>query len=714
MKNKYIKTFALAIAILTSQMTYAQCNIPITYIQQTTCQGTSYSFNGINADTAGTYNDTIQVAGGCDSIISLQLLPIVYTNFYDTICQGGSYNFFGTTLTTAGVYGDTLFYGSYFCDSVVLLNLAIRPSQNDTFRISDTYCGGGFGGGGGGGYNFYGTIERNSGIYVHTASLPSGSVCADSVVILNLTVGNTGQPGPPAAVTSCGASYSFYGQTLTANGNYSDTLISSTGCDSIISIRLTLNGQYYEPAATVATLCPGGTYIWRGMAYTQPSPGGGFGGGGYKDTVIASTGCDTIYTLTLRQGNAAPTINVADSFCAGSSYTYSGVIFSSAGRDTVILPSTAGCDTTVILTLTYKAAPSYTLVDSFCEGSTYTYRGHSYTVAGQSFFTVPAPAGCDSIIHVDLSYKAAPTVAITDSFCQGTSYTYRGATFSTAGLHAVTLPAPSGCDTVVNLTLSYTTPLARTIADTICQGATYIYGTDTFTTRGMHVFTVTTPGSCDSLITLDLTVSRSPRLFVTDSFCTGTTYYYHGDSFTTAGIYNTMVPAPAGCDTAVTLNLRNKVSPATPVISGTGSILVVNPVAASYQWYLDGAALQGDTSQTLSITQSGVYAVITQGTSSCAAMSANDTVTNVGINEVSGSDLFTIYPNPNNGKFTIETAQYAGASITIYDVLGREVYHKALLSGKESIDMSSTLNGTYYLAMKNQQFTRYAHFVIAQ
>ena len=76
--------------------------------------------------------------------------------------------------------------------------------------------------------------------------------------------------------------------------------------------------------------------------------------------------------------------------------------------------------------------------------------------------------------------------------------------------------------------------------------------------------------------------------------------------------------------------------------------------------------------------------------------------------------MFKLYPNPNNGKFTIETAQYSGTTITIYDVLGREVYQKQLSSAKESIDMSNTLNGTYYLVMKNHQFTRFAHFVIAQ
>ncbi len=629
------------------------------------------------------------------------------------MCQGGSYIFYGQTLTAPGQYGDTLFYGTNFCDSVILLHLAVRQSQNDTFRITTTYCMTGGGGGGPRGYNFYGQNLTTSGIYVHTAALPSGSSCADSVVILNLTVGNAGGGGRPANVSACGASYTFYGQTLTANGTYSDTLISSSGCDSIITIRLTLNSQYYQPAPINGTLCPGGSYVWRGITYTQPSPGGGFGGGGYKDTVIAAGGCDTIFTLILRQGFAAPTINIRDSFCAGASYSYRTSTYTTSGIDTVYLPSTAGCDTTVILNLSYKSAPTFVLVDSFCQGSTYSYRGHSFTTSGSHFFTEPATSGCDSIIQVNLSYKSAPTINIVDSFCHGTSYTYRGNVYTTSGVHAITIAAPSGCDTVINLNLSYTTPPSRTMIDTICQGTSFIYGVDTFTTRGFHQFTVTNPGVCDSLLTLNLTVIRAPRLNVRDSFCAGAVYYYGVDSFTTAGTHTVLLPAPVGCDTVVTLFLSYKVGPPTPTISSSGNILIVNPAATTYQWYLNGSAISGATSQTYVVTQSGVYKVTTQSAGACAGISANDTIRNVGITNV-GSDLFTIYPNPNNGRFTIETTQFSGTELIIYDVLGRVIYQKQLMTEKESIDLSTAINGTYHLVLKNQQFTRYAHFVIAQ
>jgi len=202
-------------------------------------------------------------------------------------------------------------------------------------------------------------------------------------------------------------------------------------------------------------------------------------------------------------------------------------------------------------------------------------------------------------------------------------------------------------------------------------------------------------------------------MFVVDSFCQGSTYYYGPDSFTAAGNYTVLLPASVGCDTNVTLRLTYKAGPAIPVISAAGSILIVNPVATSYQWYLNGTLIPGATAQAYPVTQPGVYTVVTHGAGSCEGISAGYTVTNVGINEIS-SDIFKLYPNPNNGLFTLETALFLGTDIIIYDVLGRQVYQKQLLINKESIDMSGTTNGTYYLVMKNQQFTRYAHFVIAR
>ncbi|MBK7669536.1 MAG: T9SS type A sorting domain-containing protein [Sphingobacteriaceae bacterium] len=54
-----------------------------------------------------------------------------------------------------------------------------------------------------------------------------------------------------------------------------------------------------------------------------------------------------------------------------------------------------------------------------------------------------------------------------------------------------------------------------------------------------------------------------------------------------------------------------------------------------------------------------------------------------------------IYPNPNNGQFTISLSQ--DAEVLIIDVLGREVYNANLNSGKHNINLESQVSGLYFI-----------------
>lgn len=606
MKNRVLSACMILLMSLAAMTASAVCNSTVNYQQATICEGHPYNFYGTQLGTAGTYNDTIVLSGGCDSIISLQLfvIPTVYNNLYDTICQGGSYSFYGSTLTQAGTYGDTLFTGAQFCDSIILLHLAVRSAHNDTIPQHVTYCA--TGGGPGQGYNFYGTTLNQSGTYYHT--ITGAAICQDTVIQLFLIVGRT-NPGPPQTVSICqGQSYDFNGHILTTAGTYADTLVSSLGCDSIIRINLTV-GTYYRPAAQVATFCVGTSYTWHGHTYTTGSPGGP--NGGYRDTVHSATGCDTIFTLQL----------------------------------------------------TAVAGARATVRDSFCYGSSFQYGGNTYTTAGRDTFFTPMPTGCDSMTILILTYKAAPTVLITDSFCRGSVYQYGTDTFMTAGNHNVgTRPAATGCDTVITLRLTYI---------------------------------------------------AAPRAQIVDSFCQGTAYYYGADSFTTQGPHQVTVPAPTGCDSVITLLLRYKAASAAPTITQQGSTLIANPAAATYQWYLDGQAIAGANSQLLTVTQNGVYAVAISGGTSCPARSANDTVTTIGITAIEASNI-RLYPNPNNGTFTIERSGNTQAELTVYDVYGRVSYQAVLGADRQVIDMSAVAAGTYYVAIRDQQRSSYIPLVISR
>jgi len=88
-------------------------------------------------------------------------------------------------------------------------------------------------------------------------------------------------------ITECN-SYTLNGQTYNSSGTYTQTLITSLGCDSIITLNLTIGRKF---TAVNAAICDGQTYFAGGANQTTA--------GIYKDTLFTTTGCDSIITTTL-------------------------------------------------------------------------------------------------------------------------------------------------------------------------------------------------------------------------------------------------------------------------------------------------------------------------------------------------------------------------------------------------------------------------------
>ena len=90
------------------------------------CDGHSYNFNGMMLNTGGVYRDTLSSVNGCDSTLILNLAlhyPSSYS-YTDHLCAGNTYNLNGQQLTAAGQYIDTI-TNAGGCDSIIHLNLAI-------------------------------------------------------------------------------------------------------------------------------------------------------------------------------------------------------------------------------------------------------------------------------------------------------------------------------------------------------------------------------------------------------------------------------------------------------------------------------------------------------------------------------------------------------------------------------------------------------------
>jgi len=68
-----------------------------------------------------------------------------------------------------------------------------------------------------------------------------------------------------------------------------------------------------------------------------------------------------------------------------------------------------------------------------------------------------------------------------------------------------------------------------------------------------------------------------------------------------------------------------------------------------------------------------------------------------GIKQLLGSNAVSIYPNPNNGMFTIQLKEYENTSVEIYNTIGQRVFTQALQNNLTQLDLNSYANGMYQL-----------------
>ncbi|MBK8672463.1 MAG: hypothetical protein IPN93_05590 [Bacteroidetes bacterium] len=80
------------------------------------------------------------------------------------------------------------------------------------------------------------------------------------------------------------------------------------------------------------------------------------------------------------------------------------------------------------------------------------------------------------------------------------------------------------CDSVVTLNLTVSNVLSSSFAKTICSGQSYFFNGINQTTTGIYKDTLVGSGSCDSVVTLNLTVSNVLSV-VLQTICSGQSYF---------------------------------------------------------------------------------------------------------------------------------------------------------------------------------------------
>jgi hypothetical protein len=338
------------------------------------------------------------------------------------------------------------------------------------------------------------------------------------------------------------------------------------------------------------------------------------------------------YTFTTCKDADTTTV----SSCA--SYNWNGNVYNTSGTYAYSYLPILGCGDTVVDILNLTVGGNYSTMDTIFACGSYSWNGNNYTTSGTYTDSIQTTLGCDSITTLILTINNLTIIQDNQTSCDSV-YLWNGNLLNLTGSYIDTLQSIYGCDSVVKLNLTLNSSPSSLTSQVICKGDSLKFGAMTYTLAGMYTDTLLSSIGCDSLATLDLSV------------------------------------------TELTVSIDTSQANVTANVSGG-----LGPY--SYYWS------NGDSSSTLFPDSAGLYQIFVVDANGCASDTATYNVTSVGIT-YDTKDILNVYPNPNNGQFIISNSEIM-KDIIITDLRGKNVYtNKNLNSNYLNIELDYLDRGMY-------------------
>jgi CHU_C Type IX secretion signal domain len=368
-----------------------------------------------------------------------------------TICNGEKITIGSNTYTTTGVYKTTLTSKLTGCDSILTLNLTVLPASNST--ITTSICNGDS--------YLLGTTKYNtSGTYKKTVKTANG---CDSTITLNLTV-------LPSNIVKLSKTICFEEKVTIGTQDFNKTGVyvvplktNTLKCDSTVELTLTVLPKI--GTTLKKAVCFGGSATINGQVYNAT--------GKFDQKFKAKNGCDSTYTIDFIVLPSYANIKTKGTGCNGKPYQFGTQVLTQTGTYTETFKTKQyglACDSTVTIDFTVTGKVEKNIVKSICEGETEKIGTQSFTKTGKYVISIPLGTGCDSIVNLDLTVNPKKTENVTKTLCYGESITIFGIKYDASTVTVITGKTLAECDSTVNLNLTVTSKNEKRDTFAICDG----------------------------------------------------------------------------------------------------------------------------------------------------------------------------------------------------------------------------------------------------
>jgi|GEM_PF-2791671 len=464
-------------------------------------------------------------------------------------------------------------------------------------------------------------------------------------------------------------------------------------------------------------------WVYSSTLYTT-GPGGGGGAGVVWISQSSVPGSLSINALGGKHGVAK---QYFDSSWNAANGNYGDTLFN------LVLPTNTIAFTPINLQLSFNAtyvscktrqfnnqtpnANALSFFWDFADGTTSGQTSPQHTFPTTGTYNVMLvgtdSSGCSDTLIQQLIVAGGDTVNQSITTCD-TSFTFGSQIISASGTYTHNFQNVMGCDSLVTLTVTLLKSPPSTITGKICSDSFYVFAGQSLNTTGTYQHTFTNHYGCDSLVTLLLDVGMPQQKDILVTTCRDTTFSFDNKTIDTAGVYQFTFKTSYGCDSVITLTLRENqqpfvsfsFTPLTPELNTPTSFHNNSVGCVSYYWDFGDESGSTEVNPVHQYTKSGEYIVCLTGWNddSCSDVVCKRINAEV-INTIDVPTAFTPNNDGTNDVLYVKGAGVKEFLFRIYNRWGQMIF--------ESSDFSKGWDGTYKGAKQDMEtfaFTLHATF----
>jgi len=488
-----------------------------------------------------------------------------------------------------------------------------------------------------------------------------------------------------------------------------EVLTDENGCDSIILINLTFNEIKISELNYSGCAGNGYSVVANGTLYNEDNPIG-------AEILFSSVGCDSIIYINLEFIND-PTGEEHYVGCNGDGHfiTINGSVYDEDNpAGTEIISAAGGCDSTVIVNMEFLPSilTEETYIGCIGDGYSVVFNGNTYDETTPNGIEILAGSnGCDTTVTIDLTFRDHPMDEETYTGCEEDCYSVfvNGTVYDQSNPTGIEeIPIPNGCDSIVIINLVFGNTIQQDELYTGCIGDGYsviVNGNIYNETNPAGTELLLSGSGCDTTVNINLT-------FLTSLTSTETHDRCEGDSFSIIVNGTTYSEAnPAGMETLTTTNGCDSIVTINLVFEAVDNSVMVNISSltaiadGAYQWVdcdNDNEPISGATEQTFVPSVTGNYAVlITEN--DCTVTSDCNLVVVGSPQGTTINDQVSFFPNPTNGPVQLDFGNLEGVTIRLRDRTGKLILEMTTVNLPiQELEIPGPA-GVYYLEVRTAE-----------